>query len=325
MPSTFNPKVEATRRVLSRTPAYSILKVEDSGNIVNIVTGVSFSNIQDAITDLSSYNLVDFRRLGADAFSMGQSVGSAPIQSELSALNAFLRDPSSELALRNRGLGHLFGQQLDAAYMQFNWDSNKQTLKNLMDKGSPYARFSGITALTDEGMIRVSHRISGTDTVLTAAQQSMLKSLSGVPTFTADFIEGIFSDISSTVTLPAGSEERTEALSRISGKLGKLPKRQTRNISPREVGFDSTEIQRALGSFKTSAGEAGEFAYTYDHVDLLLRKAAGDRTITAAEDLILASSGGYYKRRNFLITTRRCRAGAWLCWPKTPNGRCRSA
>jgi hypothetical protein len=303
MPSTFNPKVEATRRVLSRTPAYSILRAEDSGKVVNIVTGVSFSNLQEAIDNLSSYNMVDFRRLGADAFSMGQSVGSAPIESELLALNAFLRDPSSELALRNRGLGHLFGQQLDAAYMQFNWGANKATLQNLMDKGSPYARFSGITALTDEGMMRVSHMISGTDTVLTAAQQSMLKSLSGVPTFTADFIEGIFSDISSTATLDVGSEERIDALSRISGKLGKLGKRVTRNIAPREVGFDSIEIQKALGSFRTSAGEAGEFAYTYDHVDLLLRKAAGDRTITAAEDLILASSGGYYKRGNFLITS----------------------
>jgi len=303
MPSTFNPRVEATRRVLSRTPAYSILRAEDSGEIINIVTGQSFANLEEAANNLSNYNIVDFRRLGSDAFSMGQSVGSAPTQTELLALNSFLRDPSSESALRSRGLGHLFGQQLDATYMQFNYGSEKATLLNLMDKGSPYAKLTGMTALSDEGMIRISHSISGTDTILTAAQQSMLKSLAGVPTFRPEFIEDIFSDISLTATLAEGSGERTNALSRISGNLGKLGKRQTRNIAPREVGFDSIEIERALGSFRTSAGEAGEFAYTYDHVDLLLRKAAGDTTITAADDLILASSGGHYKQRNFLITS----------------------
>lgn len=325
MPSTFNPKVEATRRVLSRTPAYSILKVEDSGNIVNIVTGVSFTNLQEAIDDLSNYNLVDFRRFGSDPFFMGQSVGSAPTQSELLHLNAFLRDPSSELALRNRGLGHLFGQQLDAAYMQFNWGTNKATLQNLMDKGSPYAKYTGGTILSDEGMIRVSHMISGTDTILTAAQQSMLKSLAGAPTFTPDFIKGIFSDISSTATLPVGSNERTRVLSKIAGALGKLPKRQSRNVSPRDVGLETGDLDRALTSFRTSTGQRAEdLVFGFDGTSLLLRKAAGDTTIDAASDLLLASAGGITRKRNFFNAARRSRTSAWLCWLKTSTERRRS-
>jgi hypothetical protein len=303
MPSTFNPKLEAVRRVLSRTPAYSILRAEDSGQIVNIVTGQSFPDMQEAIDNLSIYNMVDFRRIGASPLSVKPSLDSAFVESELMALNSYLRDPSSELALRSRGLGHLFGQQLDAAYLQFNWGTEKETLKNLLDKGSPYAKFSGMTALSDEGMIRVSHMLSGTDAALTAQQQSILKSLAGTPRFKPEFIQGIFADISSTATLAAGSEERTDVLERISNSLGKLSKRQTRNISPRDVGLNSEFLEKVFQSFTTSTGEkAQDLALELDFTSLLLRKAAGDTTIDEASDFLLSSAGGYTKKRNFSNT-----------------------
>jgi hypothetical protein len=300
MPSTFNPRVEATRRVLSRTPAYSILRAEDSGEVVNIVTGQLFPDLVKAVDSLSNYNLVDFRRFGSDPFFMGQSVGSASTESELIALNKFLSDPSSKVALQRRGLGHLFGQKLDAAQLQFNYGSEKATLKNLTDKGSPYAMFTGSRSLSDEGMTVISHSISGTDTILTAAQQSLLKSLSGVPTFRPSFIEDIFSDISLTATLPAGSDERKQTLSRISNSLGKLPKRQTRNISPRDTGLDTEYLERAFQSFRTSTGEkATDLVFDFHPTSLLLRKAAGDTTIDEASDLLLGAAGGVVRKRNF--------------------------
>ena len=288
MPSTFNPRLEATRRVLSRTPAFGMMEVVDAtGKIINKATGVSYDNIQDAVADLSAYQMVDFRKIGSDAFSMGQSIGDAASQSELFALNTYLRS-ASQAELDDNGLGNLFGQQLDSAYLQYNWGGNKQSLNLLTDPTSPsQIRYPGISVITDEGIMRVSHSISATGLPLTLDQQSKIKSLAGVPTFRKSFVEDFFEDIS------AGNNAG------VAGSLGKLPKRQSRNLAPREVGFDAGEIESALLRLKTSTGAPGKLAYEYDHVDLLLRKAAGD-VMTPAEDVLLASTGGIIRDDIFL-------------------------
>lgn len=288
MPSTFNPRLEATRRVLSRTPAFGMMEVVDTtGKIVNKATGESYDNIQDAVAALSAYKMVDFRKIGSDAFSMGQSIGDASSQSELLALNTYLRS-ASRADLDDSGLGHLFGQQLDSAYLQFNWGGNKQSLDLLTDPTSPsQIRHPGLTVITDEGVMRISHSISATGQPLTLDQQSKIKSLAGVPTFRKSFVEDFFEDIS------AGNNAG------VAGRLGKIPKRQSRNLAPREVGFDVKEIESALSRFKTSTGAPGKLAYEYNHVDLLLRKAAGD-VMTPAEDILLASTGGIIRDDIFL-------------------------
>ena len=288
MPSTFNPRLEATRRVLNRTPAFGMLEIADAtGKIVNRATGESYDNIQDAVGALSAYKMVDFRRIGADSFSMGQSIGAASTQSELLALNSYLRS-ASQTDLRDRGLGHLFGQQLDAVYAQYNWGGNAESLKLLTDPTSPHQiKYPGFTAITDEGLMKVSHLISGTETPLSLEQQSVLKSLANVPTFRKEFIQDFFNNVSQ------GADDK------IAGQLGKLGKRSSRILAPREVGFDATEITNSLSRFRTTTGAPGQFEYVYDHVDLLLRKAAGD-VMTPAEDVLLASTGGIIRDELFL-------------------------
>jgi hypothetical protein len=170
-----------------------------------------------------------------------------------------------------------------------------------MDPNSPFGKFAGTVAATDEGLMRTSYMLPGAESSLTAIQQSTLKSLAGVPALRPEFVQELFSNISKTHSLPAG-DERTKALSKISGALGKLGKRQTRNISPRDVSIESLDLQNILSSMRPSGGGAGELAYTYDHVDLLLRKAAGDTTISSLDDLILASSGGFYKPGTFMAS-----------------------
>jgi hypothetical protein len=300
MPSSINNRLEAIRRVSSRTPAYSILNIVAIDNIKNRVTGETYGSFEEAVHALEQYTLVDYRRIGSEAFSMGRSTGAGALESELLAINQYLNDPTSQAALRARGLGHLHGQKLDLAYMQFNFGGNAQTLSSLMDPNSPFGKFSGTVAATDEGLMRTSYMLPGAESSLSAIEQSALKSLAGVPTFRPEFVQDIFSSISNAAALPDGSDEKTRALSKISGKLGKLGKRLTRNISPRDVSIDSLELQNILSSMRPSGGGAGELAYTYDHVDLLLRKAAGDTTISSLDDLILASSGGFYKHGVFL-------------------------
>jgi hypothetical protein len=288
MPSTFNPRIEATRRVLSRTPAFGMLEIADAtGKILNKATGESYDDIQAAVASLSAYKMVDFRRMGAESFSMGQSIGAASTQSELLALNSYLRS-ASQTDLTDRGLGHLFGQQLDAVYAQYNWGGNAESLKLLTDPTSPHqVKYPGLTAITDEGIMKVSHLISGTETPLTLEQQSVLKSLAGVPTFRKDFVQKFFTDISS------GDDAA------VADSLGKLPKRQSRILAPREVGFDVTEINNALSTFRTSTGLPGQYALDYNHVDLLLRKAAGD-TMLPHEDFLLSFTGGIIRDDIFL-------------------------
>ena len=300
MSSSINNRLEAIRRVSSRTPAYSILNIVAIDNIKNRVTGETYGSFEEAVQALEQYSLVDYRRIGSEAFSMGRSTGAGALESELLAINQYLNDPTSQAALRARGLGHLHGQKLDLAYMQFNFGGRAQTLLSLMDPNSPFGKFSGTVAATDEGLMRTSYMLPGAESSLTAIEQSTLKSLAGVPAFTPKFIKELFSSISEADSLPDGSDEKTKALSKISGALGKLGKRQTRNISPRDVSIDSLDLQNVLSSMRPSGGGAGELAYTYDHVDLLLRKAAGDTTISSLDDLILASSGGYYKPGTFM-------------------------
>lgn len=302
MPSSINNRLEAIRRVSSRTPAYSILNIVAIDNIKNRVTGETYGSFEEAVHALEQYTLVDYRRIGSEAFSMGRSTGAGALESELLAINQYLNDPTSQAALRARGLGHLHGQKLDLAYMQFNFGGNAQTLSSLMDPNSPFGKFSGTVAATDEGLMRTSYMLPGAESSLSAIEQSTLKSLAGVPTFTPKFVQDIFSSISNAAALPDGSDEKTRALSKISGSLGKLGKRLTRNISPRDVSIDSIDLQNILSSMRPSGGGAGELAYTYDHVDLLLRKAAGDTTISSLDDLILASSGGFYKPGTFMAT-----------------------
>jgi hypothetical protein len=299
MPSSINNRLEAIRRVSSRTPAYSILNIVAIDNIKNRVTGETYGSFEEAVHALEQYTLVDYRRIGSEAFSMGRSTGAGALESELLAINQYLNDPTSQASLRARGLGHLHGQKLDLAYMQFNFGGNAQTLSSLMDPNSPFGKFSGTVAATDEGLMRTSYMLPGAESSLSAIEQSTLKSLAGVPTFRPEFVQDIFSNISNAASLPAG-DERTKALSKISGSLGKLGKRLTRNISPRDVSIDSLELQNILSSMRPSGGGAGELAYTYNHVDLLLRKAAGDTTISSLDDLILASSGGFHKPGVFL-------------------------
>lgn len=299
MSSSINSRLEALRRVSSRTPAYSILNIVAIDNIKNRVTGETYGSFEEAVEELSKYHLVDYRRFGSESFSMGQSTGAAALESELIAINRYLNNPTSQASLRARGLGHLYRQKLDLAYMQFNFGGKAETLTSLMDPNSPFGKFAGTVAATDEGLMRTSYMLPGAESSLTAIEQSVLKSLAGVPALRPQYVQELFSDISKVASLPDG-DEKTKALSKISGSLGKLGKRQTRNISPRDVSIDSIDLKNILSSMRPSGGGAGELAYTYDHVDLLLRKAAGDATISPLDDLILASSGGFYKPGTFM-------------------------
>jgi len=301
MSSSINSRLEAIRRVSSRTPAYSILNIVAIDNIKNRVTGETYGSFEEAVNELSKYSLVDYRRFGSESFSMGQSTGAGALESELIAINRYLNNPTSQASLRARGLGHLHGQKLDLAYMQFNFGGKAETLSSLMDPNSPFGRFAGTVAATDEGLMRTSYMLPGAESSLTAIEQSVLKSLAGVPALRPQYVQELFSDISKAASLPDG-DEKTKALSKISGSLGKLGKRQTRNISPRDVSIDSIDLQNILSSMRPSGGGAGELAYTFDHVDLLLRKAAGDTTISSLDDLILASSGGFYKPGTFMAS-----------------------
>ena len=301
MSSSINSRLEAIRRVSSRTPAYSILNIVAIDNIKNRVTGETYGSFEEAVNELSKYSLVDYRRFGSESFSMGQSTGAGALETELSAINRYLSNPTSQASLRARGLGHLHGQKLDLAYLQFNFGGNAETLSSLMDPNSPFGRFAGTVAATDEGLMRTSYMLPGAESSLTAIEQSVLKSLAGVPALRPQYVQELFSDISKAASLPDG-DEKTKALSKISGSLGKLGKRQTRNISPRDVSIDSIDLQNILSSMRPSGGGAGELAYTFDHVDLLLRKAAGDTTISSLDDLILASSGGFYKPGTFMAS-----------------------
>lgn len=261
MPSSINSRLEAIRRVSSRTPAYSILNIVAIDNIKNRVTGETYGSFEEAVDELSKYNLVDYRRIGSESFSMGQSTGAGALESELLAINQYLNNPTSQASLRARGLGHLHGQKLDLAYMQFNFGGNAATLSSLMDPNSPFGKFAGTVAATDEGLMRTSYMLPGAESSLSAIEQSTLKSLAGVPAFRPEFVQDLFSNISKAHSLPDG-DEKTKTLSKISGALGKLGKRQTRNISPRDVSIDSLDLKNILSSMRPSGGGAGELAYT---------------------------------------------------------------
>jgi polyhydroxyalkanoate synthesis regulator phasin len=280
MASTFNSKIEATRRVLRRTPAYGMLEVSDAtGKIVNKATGQSFNNIEAALEDLSIYKMVDFRRIGSSPFAMGQNVGAASTESDLIAINRYLRS-APEATLNDRGLGHLVGKQLDAVYAQYNWGGNTETLKLLTDPTSVHqTRYPGFTSITDEGLMKVSHLISGTDMALTAEQQSIIKSLAGVPTYRKEFVQDFFKNISQ------GANDK------VASQLGKLGKRGARILAPREVSFTSEEIQKTLSRIKLPKGAPRGIYKGYDHVDLLLRRAAGE-TLNPGEMTYLGFVGG---------------------------------
>jgi len=294
MSSSINNRLEAIRRVSSRTPAYSILNIVAIDNIKNRVTGETYGSFEDAVQALEQYSLVDYRRFGSEAFSMGQNTGAGALESEMMAINRYLSSPGSKAALKAKGLGHLHGQKLDLAFMQFNFGGNAKTLASLMDPNSQFGKYEGTVTASDEGLMRASYMLPGAERSLTALQQSTLKSLAGVPAFRPEFVKKIFSNISRAAALPDG-QEKADLLQSIADAFGKIPKRQTRSMSPRDLSIDTIQLNNMLSRIKPAGKGKATPLFEVDKVDLLLRRAAGDTSISPLEEVLLASTGGFEK------------------------------
>jgi hypothetical protein len=114
MASSINPSVRALRLALkSRSGAYKLLSIEDDGRVLNKATGIFYDGLTEATSAVEQENLVDFRQFfpGGKRTSVSQSTGAGILESQVSAVNQYLRNASGD-DLRRNGLGHLIGKQV---------------------------------------------------------------------------------------------------------------------------------------------------------------------------------------------------------------------
>lgn len=271
MSSSLNSRIRAQRRVLSRIPGYSIIKVEDDLTYTNTLTGAKSESLQDALTEAGKLRLAEIRRFGPSAGQNFMETGADVVRSEVQLINDYLMNPSNHAKLRSMGLDHLVNGQITGTLMVFNTAGKRSNIESL--QSTIQDLFPGETIITDQGLqlFSLSEAITGAGerVKLGISEQFLLKEITGTSRLRGDFVSSFFSDVSQALT-STNEADKVSALSSVGNKLGKMTKRIQSIQSPRDVSFGTKLINQIIEQ------ENKQFSYVYDDIELLLRVAGGD-------------------------------------------------
>lgn len=285
--------LRTTKAIISRTPAYSMIKVEEvdgKRKFINTITGQEFTG-SDAMKDALSYadalRVADFREIDPSGNVItGRITGASANADRVLRLNNYLADPTNRAALASIGLGDLSGGSVSGRMILFDTE-NKATavagIKRTISEKAP-----GEVVLTDGGMqlFSLSQAVTsaGEAMSLSHAQQEALKQLAKINIFKYDTVGDFFANVGSAITATSDNE-RTKALAQIGKIVGKMPKRFQSTFSPRDVSTGAQIIRQMIDEGSISA----DHNLIYNRVEAILKTAAGGYDLLSPEEKVLIS------------------------------------
>lgn len=288
-------KLRTTRAVLARTPAYSMIQVEEvDGKLVfvNSVTGQRFKGPK-AFTDAMAYadalRIADYREISPFGETVtGRITGAQANADRVLRLNSYLSDPANRAALAAVGLENLSGGSVSGRMILFDTRNTKSSVDAISRTISTNA--PGEVVLTDGGiqLFSLSQAVTsaGEAITLSRAQQDVLKQLSKINIFDQDDVGEFFGFVGQALDPSSTPEIINSALGKIGKRVGKMTKRYQSAFSPRDVSSGANILNR-LVSESIISGTADEYNLIVDRTEAILKTAAGGYDLLSDEEKVL--------------------------------------
>lgn len=285
--------LRTTRAVLSRTPAYSMIKVEEvdgKRRFINTITGQEFSGsnaLKDAMAYADALRIADFREIDSSGEVIaGKITGAAANADRVLRLNNYLADPTNRAALASMGLEDLSGGSVSGRMILFDTENTASAVAGIRRTISE--RAPGEVVLTDGGMqlFSLSQAVTSAGEVmsLSHAQQEALKQLAKINIFKHDTVGDFFKNVGTAITATS-EDDKKEALTEIGKIVGKMTKRYQSAFSPRDVSTGAAIVRQLVDEGLVSA----DHNYRYDRVEAILKTAAGGYDSLSPEEKVLLS------------------------------------
>lgn len=285
-------KLRTTRAVIARTPAYSMIKVEEiDGELtfINTVTGETFTGsngFRDAMAYADALRVADYRDISpSGVITAGRTTGADVNADRVVRLNNYLSDPANRAALASMGLEDLSGGSVSGRMILFDTENTKSAVQSISRTISENA--PGEVVLTDGGMqlFSLSQAVtrSGEAISLSRAQQDVLKQLAEINIFLQDTVAEFFGHVGTALGTPTAADDALTGIGKI---VGKMTKRYQSAFSPRDVS-SGADIISQLVSEGVIAGTPDEYNLIVDRVEAILKTAAGGYDLLRDEEKVL--------------------------------------